>query len=214
MSPIRILLIEDNLDDAEITRVRLLREKSFACTLTHASRLTEGLAMLEQPAFDVVLTDLGLPDRQGLPVFAELHAKSPGLPIIILTGQNDLETALAAIKLGAQDFLPKSELTGFLLSRTIRYAIERKEREFEREKLIADLQTALAEVKTLSGMLPICGSCKKVRDDQGYWNQIETYIARHTAATFSHGLCPHCLVKEYEAGGVPVPESLQAMVKK
>ncbi|MDR3458512.1 MAG: response regulator [Verrucomicrobiae bacterium] len=340
MNPIRILLIEDNPDDALLAQAKLLREKSFACTLTQAGRLAEGLALLEQQTFDVVVTDLGLPDNQGLPVFAKLHAKAPGLPIIILTGQDDVETALTAIKMGAQDFLPKNELTGFLLARTIRYAIERKQaetalatkeamlrlfirhtpaaiavldtemrylvvsdrwikdhhhegkeligrshyelfpdlperwkeghrralagavekcdedqgrvrpdgsfdwlkwelrpwrkadggiggviffieiiterkaREAERERLIADLQTALAEVKTLSGMLPICASCKKVRDDQGYWNQIETYIARHTAATFSHGLCPHCLVKEFEAGGLPVPEALRAVVKK
>src|SRR5450756_165224 len=213
MTPIRILLIEDNPDDALITRAKLLREKSFDCTLTHAGLLAEGLALLEQQPFDVVLTDLGLPDSQGLPAFEELQTKSPGLPIVVLTGQDDMETALAAIKMGAQDFLPKNELTGFLLARTIRYAIERKEREAEREKLIKDLQAALAEVKTLSGMLPICASCKKVRDDQGYWNQIETYIAHHTTATFSHGLCPHCLVKEYEAGGLPVPESLRAVVK-
>ena len=61
----------------------------------------------------------------------------------------------------------------------------------EREHLIQDLTHALAEVKNLKGMLPICGHCKKIRDDQGYWNQMETYISEHTDATFSHGVCPH-----------------------
>ncbi len=62
----------------------------------------------------------------------------------------------------------------------------------ERDHLIQDLTHALAEVKNLKGMLPICGHCKKIRDDQGYWNQMETYISEHTEATFTHGVCPDC----------------------
>ncbi|THB81840.1 MAG: hypothetical protein D3926_00345 [Desulfobacteraceae bacterium] len=69
---------------------------------------------------------------------------------------------------------------------------ERKIAERERERLINDLQNALMEIKTLSGLLPICASCKKIRDDQGYWNQIESYIKQHSDAEFSHGLCPGC----------------------
>ncbi len=67
----------------------------------------------------------------------------------------------------------------------------------EKEKLIADLQKALSEVKTLSGMLPICSSCKKVRDDKGYWNQIENYILENSEAELTHGICPECQKKLY-----------------
>ena len=74
---------------------------------------------------------------------------------------------------------------------------EHKRYEKEREKLITDLQQALSEVNKLSGMLPICSSCKKIRDDKGYWNQIETYISEHSEALFSHGLCPECIKKLY-----------------
>ncbi|MBC8439315.1 MAG: PAS domain S-box protein [Deltaproteobacteria bacterium] len=69
---------------------------------------------------------------------------------------------------------------------------ERKHLEEEREKLIKELQNSLAEIKTLSGLLPICASCKKIRDDKGYWNQIEGYIQKHSDAQFSHGMCPEC----------------------
>jgi hypothetical protein len=62
----------------------------------------------------------------------------------------------------------------------------------ERERLIQELTLALAAVKNLSGMLPICGQCKKIRDDQGYWNNLESYIAEHSEATFTHGVCPEC----------------------
>lgn len=67
-----------------------------------------------------------------------------------------------------------------------------KQTEREREQLIDVLEKALSEVKTLSGLLPICASCKKVRDDKGYWNQIESYIQSHSDAEFSHGMCPDC----------------------
>jgi len=73
----------------------------------------------------------------------------------------------------------------------------RKQAEAEREKLILDLQKALENVKTLSGLLPICASCKKIRDDQGYWRQLEAYIHDHSEAEFSHGLCSDCAKKMY-----------------
>jgi hypothetical protein len=74
---------------------------------------------------------------------------------------------------------------------------ERKRAEEKQKSLILQLQKALAEVKTLSGMLPICASCKKVRDDKGYWNQIESYILDHSEAKFSHSICPECAKKLY-----------------
>lgn len=74
---------------------------------------------------------------------------------------------------------------------------ERKRAEIEKEKLISDLQIALSEVKKLSGLLPICSSCKNIRDDKGYWNQIESYIHEHSEAEFSHSICPECAKKLY-----------------
>lgn len=71
----------------------------------------------------------------------------------------------------------------------------RKSDERERFKLIEELTESLKQVKTLSGLLPICASCKRIRDDRGYWQQVETYIADHTHADFTHGICPDCLEK-------------------
>lgn len=78
-------------------------------------------------------------------------------------------------------------MRGFVIDIT-----ERKRAEEERENLILELRDALSKIKTLSGMLPICSSCKKIRDDKGYWNQIESYIKSHSEAEFSHGICPEC----------------------
>jgi hypothetical protein len=69
--------------------------------------------------------------------------------------------------------------------------------EKERERMIVKLQKALAEIKTLSGLLPICSHCKKIRDDKGYWNQIEGYIQKHSDAQFSHSICQECAKKHY-----------------
>lgn len=73
----------------------------------------------------------------------------------------------------------------------------RKEAEIEGQRLVQELQEALGKVKRLSGLLPICAACKRVRDDQGYWKQIENYIRDHSEADFSHGLCPDCAKKLY-----------------
>lgn len=73
---------------------------------------------------------------------------------------------------------------------------ERKKLEQEREDLIKKLEESLREIKTLSGMLPICASCKKIRDDKGYWNSVEDYIRQHSDANFTHGICPECYEKE------------------
>lgn len=81
----------------------------------------------------------------------------------------------------------------------------RKLSEEERENLITELQRTLTEVKTLSGLLPICANCKKVRDDHGYWQQIESYIADHSETQFSHGICPDCIKKLY-------PEQYERMI--
>lgn len=80
---------------------------------------------------------------------------------------------------------------------TIIDVTSRKNAEREREELIGELKNALSEVKKLTGMLPICSFCKKIRDDKGYWNQIEAYIADHSDAEFSHGICKECAEKHY-----------------
>lgn len=73
----------------------------------------------------------------------------------------------------------------------------RKQTEQEKERLIRELQDALGKVKTLKGLIPICANCKKIRDDKGYWNQIDSYIHEHADVDFSHGICPDCAKKLY-----------------
>jgi PAS domain S-box-containing protein len=74
---------------------------------------------------------------------------------------------------------------------------DRKHAEEERERLVSELQSALAKIKTLSGLLSMCSSCKKIKDDRGFWQNVETYVRRHSNAEFSHGFCPDCMSELY-----------------
>jgi len=78
-----------------------------------------------------------------------------------------------------------------------RYIDERNESDQKREMLIHELQEALAQVRQLSGLIPICSSCKRIRDDEGYWSQVEVYIRDHSEADFSHSICPDCMARLY-----------------
>jgi PAS domain S-box-containing protein len=88
-------------------------------------------------------------------------------------------------------------VSGHRILLSARSIAERKRSQQEREQLIHELQEAFAKIKVLSGFIPICASCKKIRDDQGYWNQLEAYIQSHTEAQFSHGICPDCATALY-----------------
>jgi PAS domain S-box-containing protein len=101
----------------------------------------------------------------------------------------------APVLISARPLIEDGRFTGVLAA--VMDIGERKRADEERERLIAKLQEALARIKTLSGLIPICASCKKVRDDQGFWQQVEVYIRDHSDAEFSHGLCPDCARELY-----------------
>lgn len=124
--PIKVLLVEDNPGD-----VRLLQEFLWDVTtaqfeLMPVERLDQTLKLLNQESFDVILLDLSLPDSQGLETFITLHRQAPAIPIIVLTGLDDENLALRAMQEGAQDYLVKGQVSGDLLVRCMRYAIERQ----------------------------------------------------------------------------------------
>jgi len=125
---VHILLIEDNPGDARLTR-ELLRETdglSLSFDVVHAETLAQGLACIKQKAPDALLLDLSLPDSTGIEAVSKVNDESPATPIIVLSGLADESVAFAALQRGAQDYLIKGQGDGFLMGRTIRYAIERK----------------------------------------------------------------------------------------
>ena len=186
--PIKVLLIEDNAADVRLIHEMLNGVKNNPFALESADRLSTGLARLAEGEWDAVLLDLSLPDSQGSDTFFTVREHAGGAPIVLLTGLEDEVFAVGAMHKGAQDYLIKGQVEGHLLSRAIRYAVERN-------KLILELHDALAKVKTLSGMIPICAWCRKIRNDKGYWDQVEDYIQSRSNATFTHGICPECAQK-------------------
>ena len=188
-----MLLIEDDPIQARLVREYLSNRPKHPFELVHVKCLEDGLRHLVSNRPDVVLLDLTLPDSAGEETFHSIHQKVPVVPIVVLTGMEDEEMGARLVTAGAQDYLIKTEISASIVSRTLRYAIERKRASLERDRLLHELQNALAEVKTLSGLLPICSHCKKIRDDKGYWTKIENYVTQHSGARFSHGLCPECI---------------------
>jgi PAS domain S-box-containing protein len=320
MKPLRLLIVDDNPDDRSLAAREIRRE--FGAVEAHEAMDETSLARrLEQPAFDLVITDYQLRWTDGLKVLKQVKSRWPDCPVIMFTGTGSEEVAVEAMKSGLDDYVLKAPAKFPRLASSAQLALKmveqkralkaaerryqelfetmpaglfrckptgeildanpplasmleypgtnamqelnakglhlnpedftrwreglerngsiasietqwrradggkrwveirakalrdasgqpfyegvveditaRKEAEAEREKLIADLQEALAKVKTLSGLLPICASCKKIRDDNGYWNQIEVFIKEHSDAEFTHSFCPECIKTLY-----------------
>ncbi|MGD0259501.1 MAG: response regulator [Verrucomicrobiota bacterium] len=195
--PIKALLIDDDPIQLQAIENLLAVAGSQRFELSGAGSLAAGLERLAAGGADVVLLDLGLPDSSGAETFRSLHQRFPNLPVVVFTSREDEELGLELVQAGAEDYLVKGKVSSLLVCRTLRYAIERKLAALERNRLIGELQEALANIKTLSGLIPICAGCKKIRDDRGYWSQVEIYVAKHSGAKFSHGICPECARKLY-----------------
>ena len=133
MELIHILLIEDNPADARLLRELLREVTTSTFAVTQAERLADGLNHLKQGRFDIVLTDLSLPDSEGLEAFQAVQRAVPHLPVVVLSGSDDETLAIRAVREGAQDYLVKGRLNGHGLGRAIRHAIERRQAE---ERLI------------------------------------------------------------------------------
>jgi diguanylate cyclase (GGDEF)-like protein len=129
-----VLLIEDNLGDARLIREMLGEEGAGSFHLLHAERLSRGIEHLAQKKIDLVLLDLSLPDSQGIDTFAKVYAHSPKVPIIVLSGNDDQQLALYAVKSGAQDYLVKGKIDSALLLKAMQYSIERKRYQEELER--------------------------------------------------------------------------------
>lgn len=138
---IKVLLVEDDSLFIRFIRELLRREKS-PVQLQSVNTLKDAFDLLGAGAFDVVVTDLGLPDSSGIDTFLSLHVKFPHIPIIVLSGADDKHLALEAVQKGAQEYLVKGSINADLLERSIRYSIER-------QKLLLDLECKLADISRM-----------------------------------------------------------------
>lgn len=197
---ISLLYVEDEAETRE-ELLRLLNRRVSEVLV--AENGSVGLELFRQHPVDLVITDIRMPVMDGLCMAGQIKELAPETQIIVTTAHNDAAFMLTAIEIGVDRYVLKPVETGQLLTAIARCVevieLRRAARKHaaEREGLIAELQAALAKVKLLSGFLPICASCKKIRDDQGYWQQIESYISHNSEAVFSHGICPQCLQELY-----------------
>ncbi len=183
-----ILLIEDNAGQRK-TLLDILNAKGYETFA--AGDGAEGIAFLRDHPVNLVLTDLGLPGISGIDILRDIKARYPAIQVIILTGSATFDSAVEATNLGAFSYLLKPYDIELLLL-NIQRADEKRQTEEDRERLILELRAALAKVKLLEGIIPICMYCKKIRDDKESWQPLERYISEHSEALFSHGICPEC----------------------
>lgn len=201
---IRVLVAEDDfLVKAEV--VRILSTKSYEI-VGLASSGREALEMTASLKPDVILMDIKMPELNGLEATRQIQEKWP-TPVVILTAHESRDLVNEASKVGAGAYLTKP-LRPEELERALTIAMARHDDLMQLRSLNHTLETknselasALAEIKTLRDILPICSFCKKIRDDQGYWNQVEQYISDHTGTKFSHGICDDCMAEHYPEFG-------------
>lgn len=154
---------------------------------------------------DLILMDVLMPGLDGVSACRMIKEKDHlrEMPIIMITAANDLSHLKEAFAAGAMDYISKPVNSVELLARvssalTLKREMDRrKAREVELRRSNEELQRALKEVKVLRGLIPICASCKKIRNDGGFWQQLEEYLGEHSEAEFSHGLCQPCIKKLY-----------------
>jgi DNA-binding response OmpR family regulator len=154
---------------------------------------------------DLILMDVLMPGQDGVETCRQIKRCThlEDIPVIMVTAKSDLSNLQDAFAAGAMDFISKP-VNGIELLARVSSALllkqemdRRKNRELELRRSNEELQKALKEVKVLRGLIPICASCKKIRNDGGFWQQLEEYLSDHSEAEFSHGLCQPCIKKLY-----------------
>jgi len=192
---IRVMIAEDDFLVAEEI-ARIVRNKGYQL-VGEAATGAEAVTMAGDLRPDVILMDVKMPEMDGIEASRRIQQQHP-TPIVILTAYETTELVTKATEAGVGAYLIKPPRPSSI-ERCITIAMARHRDLLElrclNEQLsarTAELEKALDEIKTLRDIIPICAKCKKIRDDQGYWQQVEAYIEAHSAAKFSHGLCPDC----------------------
>jgi CheY-like chemotaxis protein len=204
-----ILIVDDSPDQHQLLRSMLT--KAGHADIVAADSAQAAFTALQPDDthvpmnIDLILMDVLMPDIDGITACRQIKQSDRlrDIPVIMVTAKNDIENLKEAFSAGAMDYITKPVNRIELLARvasalTLKREMDcRKERESDLRRSNEDLQRALKEVKALRGLIPICASCKKVRNDGGFWQQLEEYLSEHSDAQFSHGICQVCVKKLY-----------------
>ncbi len=171
-----ILIVDDNPENIEFL-ANLLQEKGY--DLAFALNGEKALEVVVPTRPELILLDVMMPEMDGYEVCRKLKTfpACKHIPVIFLTAKTDTDDIIRGFDVGGNDYVTKPFNSRELLVR-IRNQLE--------------LKKSKEEIKTLRGLIPICSYCKNIRDDKGYWAQLETYMSDHTDAVFTHGVCPAC----------------------
>jgi phosphoserine phosphatase RsbU/P len=203
MKDITVLFVDDEknmLSSLEYNLVREPYKKVFA------QSAEEALAALSREAVHVVVSDMRMPGMDGLALLTKVKSTYPETIRIILSAFTDVPQIIDSINSGEIfRYITKPIQEPAEFRRTIREAIDYYLLRRSREELVEslkkkndELEDALAHVKRLEGLIPICCYCKKIRDDHNYWNEVERYVSERSNAQFTHGICPDCMKKYIE----------------
>ena len=182
-----ILVVDDQPGNLKLL-LSFLKSHHFHVRIANSGE--RALQMLERNLPDLILLDVMMPGMDGFEVCRRLQddERTSDIPVIFMTALDSVEDKVTGFDAGGLDYITKPFQQAEVLARVNTHITLRKKS--------AALEKALAEIKVLSGILPICCRCKQIRDDAGYWQQVEQYISEHSEARFSHGYCPACFEKE------------------
>ena len=204
-----ILIVDDSPDQQALLRSILGKAGHADVLSADSAKAAARVLNLEGDSaaqnIDLILMDVLMPGQDGVETCRQIKgcAHLEHIPVIMVTAKSDLSNLQDAFAAGAMDFISKPVNSVELLARVSSALLlkqemdRRKNRELELRRSNEELQKALKEVKVLRGLIPICASCKKIRNDGGFWQQLEEYLGEHSEAEFSHGLCQPCIKKLY-----------------
>ncbi|WP_304226225.1 two-component system response regulator [Gracilinema caldarium] len=189
-----IVIVDDIQENVRILH-HAIKDEPYSFAIAYSGK--ELLQILEQHQVTLILLDVMLPDIDGFTLAQQIRSEPrfKEIPIIFVTARSEQEDRLRGFEAGGVDYVSKPFDSREILQRVRTHVNLRRALE-EQRRLNRELQEALDRVKSLEGIIPICSKCKKVRDDEGYWTQVERYITEHTKAMFTHSLCPDC-AKQY-----------------
>ncbi len=192
----KVLIAEDDFISRRMLEKKLINWGYDVIAVEDGKQALEALQSNSDAR--IALLDWMMPELDGVEVCKRIREKTDGsyIYIIILTAKARVEDISIGLNAGADDYIVKpfnhNELYSRLLSAKRVVALE-----VQLADKIEELENALSQVKFLKGFLPICGHCKNIRNDSGYWQKVEVYVHEHTDAVFSHSICPDCLEKHY-----------------
>lgn len=191
----QILAVDDTPGNLQVLSEVLLAEGYQVRVAVNGEAALASVAAAKP---DLILLDVRMPGLTGLDVCRRLKAEEAlrSIPVIFLSAAGEPEDILAGFQAGGADYVAKPFGVVELLAR-VRAHLEIHEARENQARLIAELQEALESVQLLSGLVPICAHCKKIRNDTGFWQRMESYIESRSMARFSHGLCPDCIPALY-----------------